>query len=66
VSLFKYVGRHPDTLGNGRPVAPGEKVDLTAEAQKNDTNARLIGEQKLLAVPPRSKPARGSAKEDAK
>jgi len=65
MSQFKYVGRHATTLGNGRPLAPGDKVDLNAEAQKDTVNAGLIAGQQLVSIPPRAKP-RAAAKEEGK
>lgn len=63
MSQFRHVGRHAETLGNGRPLGPGEKVDLNAEAQKDPVNSRLIGEGKLLPITPRSKPSRAAKEE---
>lgn len=49
--LFKFTGcRHPDELANGRPLAPGEEVELTDADVK--ANSRLIEEGHLVELNP--------------
>lgn len=45
---YRYIGKTPDTLANGRPVAPGEFVELSDEEIK--TNQGLFEEGRLLEV----------------
>lgn len=60
MTKFLVASRHAETLGDGRPVAPGEHVDLSADAQKDPHNQRLIEDEQLLAVAPKGKSPGGS------
>jgi hypothetical protein len=44
-----YTGRTADTLASGRPIAPGETVSLTADAEKD--NQHLIDAGVLPEAP---------------
>jgi hypothetical protein len=46
---FTYTYRAPDELADGRPLAFGDVVDLTAKQQA--PNARLIDEGRLKPTP---------------
>lgn len=48
--LYAYVGSRPDTLDNGRPIAPGERVTLDAASMDVPHNKRLIDEGLLVEV----------------
>lgn len=48
---YRYVGRHPGDLADGRPLEPGETVTLDEDAAAVAHNARLIKEGVLLKVP---------------
>jgi hypothetical protein len=37
---YRFVGSHADTLANGRPVEPGEFVELTDEISRSRTTQR--------------------------
>jgi hypothetical protein len=45
---YRFVGSHADQLASGRPIAPGEFVDLTAEEAKDPYNAMLIADGNLV------------------
>lgn len=44
----RFVGDHPDILANGRPVEPGEFVELSDEDLS--ANQGLVDEGKLLKI----------------
>lgn len=55
---YKFVGLNPDELAIGRPLAPGDVVDLSkSDAEKN---SRLIEEGLLLAFPSEPKQTKKS------
>lgn len=43
---WKFIGPHADTLANGRPVGPGEVLDLSQE--EVDANTSMIEQGHLL------------------
>jgi len=47
---YRFVGGHADMLGDGRPVAPGDFVQLTDEDLKDPHNEALAADGLLLAV----------------
>lgn len=49
---FRYSGDHAEVLGNSKPLAPGQIVDLRAADQKHPQTARLIREGKLERLDP--------------
>lgn len=56
---YKLVGlNHPQDLANGRMLAPGEVVKLSAVEEKEPHNAALIEEGILVEVPPEKKEAK--------
>lgn len=60
MGTYKYVGRHADVLGNGRPIAPGETIYLMKT--KDPTNLRLIENGLLVPLDIKGKPTK--SKED--
>lgn len=48
---FKFTGPRPDELANGRPLAFGDVVELTAAERA--ANARLIDTERLAPLAPR-------------
>lgn len=47
---YKVNSRHVEDLANGRPVEPGQVVDLSSEDVEKPHNQRLIEEGVLLPV----------------
>jgi hypothetical protein len=47
-SSYRYIGTYAATLANGRPIEPGEYVDLDADAVKD--NEAMIDDKKLIEV----------------
>jgi RNA 3'-terminal phosphate cyclase len=47
---YRFVGSHADTLANGRPVEPGEFVELTDEDLKEPQNATLLDDGLLMLI----------------
>lgn len=47
---YRYIGSHADMLANGRPVEPGEYVDLTDEDLQENHNKMLLDDGKLLLI----------------
>lgn len=45
---FRYVGSTADTLANGRPVGPGEFVNLSE--QEESDNQALVEDGRLLKI----------------
>lgn len=62
---FRYVGVGPETLGSGRPLAPGDAVDLDPVGQADRHNSRLITEGKLLPIPARKSAPKTSIRKKA-
>jgi hypothetical protein len=52
MAWFVYTGRHADSLADGRPVEPGEKVSLSKEATAD--NKTRIDEGLLVETKPLS------------
>lgn len=51
-SKYRFVGSHADNLASGRPLEPGEFVDLTEEQAQESYNAHLLDEGLLISVEP--------------
>lgn len=49
---YRFVGDHPDVLANGRPVEPGEFVNLTDEDVRDPYNETLIHDGRLIGANP--------------
>lgn len=47
---YRFVGTHPDTLDDGRPIAPGEFVYLTDDEMRLPHNEMHASSEHLLAV----------------
>lgn len=47
---YRFVGSHAETLANGRPVEPGEFVDLTDEDVREAHNEMLIADGNLIGI----------------
>lgn len=47
---YRFVGSHADMLASGRPVEPGEFVDLTDEEVRETHNEMLIADGNLIGV----------------
>lgn len=47
---YRFVGSHADMLANGRPVEPGEFVDLTDDEVREDHNEMLIADGNLIGT----------------
>lgn len=47
---YRYVGDHADQLGSGRPVEPGEFIELTEEDLRDATNESLAHDGKIIGV----------------
>ena len=47
---FRYVGSRADQLANGRPIGPGDFVELTDEEIRDPHNETLVAEGKLIGV----------------
>lgn len=47
---FRMVGQHPEDLADGRQVANGDFVDLSAEDLREDRNEDLLAAGKLIPV----------------
>jgi acylphosphatase len=59
---YRCISGHVEDLADGRVVAPGEEVKLTAEQIDDPHNARLIDENKLSPIEdPGSKKLTGDA-----
>jgi hypothetical protein len=52
---YVFVGSHADTLGNGRPIGPGEEIDATDVDLDDPYNQALI-ENGILADKPEPAP----------
>lgn len=51
MSKYRYTGRAPGVLADGRPVAPGQDVFITADDLKEPDNRLLIDDGVLIEVP---------------
>jgi pyruvate/2-oxoglutarate dehydrogenase complex dihydrolipoamide acyltransferase (E2) component len=61
---YRYMGSHADMLNSGRPIEPGEFVELTEEELKEPHNAMLLEDDKLMLVDKEAEPnATEAAKE---
>lgn len=49
-ATHRFVGDHPDVLADGRPVAPGEFVELTDEDMQDPHNADKIEQGLFLTL----------------
>lgn len=49
-NAYKSVSTHVEDLSDGRSVAPGDSITLTAEELKDPHNARLIDEGVFIVV----------------
>lgn len=47
---YRFVGSHADMLASGRPVEPGEFVDLTDDEVRETHNEMLIADSNLIGV----------------
>lgn len=47
---YRFVGSHADALASGRPVEPGEFVELTEEEVNDPYNQTLIKDENLFEV----------------
>lgn len=47
---FRFVGSVPTTLADGRPVEPGEYVELTEDEVNDEYNADLIQRTQMIPV----------------
>jgi hypothetical protein len=47
---FRFVGTHADTLADGRPVEPGEFINLSDEEVEEAHNASLIHDGLLIGT----------------
>lgn len=57
---YKSVSTHVEDLSDGRSVAPGDSVTLTAEELKDPHNARLVDEGVFIVVEENDKAKGGS------
>lgn len=47
---YRYIGEHAENLASGRPLEPGEFVDLTDEQLGESYNTHLLNEGLLIPV----------------
>lgn len=47
---YRFVGDHADQLANGRPVEPGEFVELTDDDIRESYNEMLVADGNLIGV----------------
>jgi hypothetical protein len=50
VGKYRYIGTRADQLANGRPVGPGDFVELTDEDLREPHNEMLAADGKLIGV----------------
>lgn len=62
--LYASVCSHPIDLADGRPVAPGGRVEISEDAAALPHNKALIDEGTLIEIAPVKKAAKSSQKED--
>lgn len=53
MAKHQYVGLHADSLDDGRPVAPGDIVDISGELSEYD--AGMVADGRLVLVKEKSK-----------
>lgn len=53
MAKHQYVGLHADSLDDGRPVAPGDIVDISGELSEYD--ASMVADGRLVPVKEESK-----------
>lgn len=47
---YRFIGSHADMLASGRPVEPGEFVDLTDDELREPHNTMLLDDELLLLI----------------
>lgn len=47
---YRFVGSHADVLPNGRPIGPGEYVDLTDEEVRDPYYEMLLADGNLIGT----------------
>lgn len=50
MAKYRFVGNHADQLADGRPVAPGEFVNLSDEEMEDPHNAMLATDGHLIGT----------------
>lgn len=67
-SKYRYVGIHPESLANGRPVEPGEFVDLSDDDFQDPHNEMLLLDGNLIEAvePPPEEEQQDSPEEETK
>lgn len=49
---YRFVGEHADNLASGRPIEPGEFVDLTDDDVRDPFNEAMIADGLLIGTGP--------------
>lgn len=50
MAKYRFVGDHAETLADGRPVGPGDFVDLSDDEIAEDHNAMLVADERLIGT----------------
>ena len=51
MSRYRYTGLTPGVLADGRPVAPGQDISITADALEQPDNQSLVDDGVLQEIP---------------
>jgi len=62
MTRYRFIGSHPESLASGRPIEPGEFVDLEDDDLEDPHNKMLLDDGHLITVEEEGKKSSRSSK----